>query len=81
MIALVVVAALIIGLLSLRGVASFYTDYLWFDALNRASVWRQVLGAKIILTLIFGAFFFVLMWLNLFLAALPRTDLPAPKRS
>ena len=67
-IALAVVAILLVTLFSLRGIASFYTDYLWFDALDRASVWRQVLGAKVALTLIFGGFFFVLMWVNLFIA-------------
>ena len=59
------VLAAIVLLLSLRGIASFYTDYLWFDALDRSDVWRQVLGAKIALTLIFGGAFFILMWLNL----------------
>jgi uncharacterized membrane protein (UPF0182 family) len=62
------VATAIILLLSLRGIASFYTDYLWFDALGRSDVWRQVLGAKIALTLIFGGAFFVLMWINLMIA-------------
>lgn len=80
-IAVAVVAAVIIGLLSLRGLASFYTDYLWFEALDRASVWRQVLGAKIILTLIFGAVFFVLMWLNLFISdrSAPTHRPPGPE--
>ena len=80
-IALGVVIALLFGLLSLRGVASFYTDYLWFDALNRASVWRQVLAAKVILTLIFGAVFFALMWLNLFISdrSAPTHRPPGPE--
>ncbi len=80
-IVLAVIVALLFGLLSLRGVASFYTDYLWFDALNRASVWRQVLGAKIVLTLIFGAFFFVLMWMNLLISdrSAPTHRPPGPE--
>ncbi|MXW74875.1 MAG: UPF0182 family protein [Acidimicrobiaceae bacterium] len=80
-IVLAVIVALLFGLLSLRGVASFYTDYLWFDALNRASVWRQVLGAKIVLTLIFGAFFFVLMWVNLLISdrSAPTHRPPGPE--
>ena len=80
-IALGVVVALLFGLLSLRGVASFYTDYLWFDALNRASVWRQVLAAKVILTLIFGVVFFALMWLNLFISdrSAPTHRPPGPE--
>ncbi|MCY3849696.1 MAG: UPF0182 family protein [Acidimicrobiaceae bacterium] len=80
-IVLAVVVALLFGLFSLRGVASFYTDYLWFDALDRASVWRQVLGAKIVLTLIFGAFFFVLMWMNLLISdrSAPTHRPPGPE--
>lgn len=80
-IVLAVIVALLFGLFSLRGVASFYTDYLWFDALNRASVWRQVLGAKIVLTLIFGAFFFVVMWVNLLISdrSAPTHRPPGPE--
>ena len=53
---------------SLRGIASFYTDYLWFDSLGRAEVWRGVLGAKIALSVIFTGAFFLMMWLNLVIA-------------
>lgn len=73
MVAVVAVVALIFLAASLQGIAGFYTDYLWFDSLNRASVWRQVLGAKVALTLIFGGLFFVFLWVNLFL-----TDRSAP---
>lgn len=72
-IAVIAVVVLIFLAASLSGIAGFYTDYLWFEALDLASVWRQVLGAKIALTLIFGGIFFVFMWLNLFL-----TDRAAP---
>lgn len=80
-IAVAVVAVFLLGLLSLRGVANFYTDYLWFDALSLSSVWRQVLGAKIILTLIFGVVFFLLMWLNLLIAdrSAPKHRPPGPE--
>lgn len=73
MIAVVAVIVVIVLAASLQGIAGFYTDYLWFDALDRAAVWRKVLGAKVALTLIFGGLFFVFMWLNLFL-----TDRSAP---
>ena len=53
---------------SLRGIASFYTDYLWFDSLGRSEVWRGVLGAKIALSVIFTGAFFLLMWVNLVIA-------------
>jgi len=62
-----VVAAFVL-LTSLRGIARFYTDYLWYDSVGQSGVWRGVLGAKVILALIFVAVFFVLCWANLFIA-------------
>ena len=53
---------------SLRGIARFYTDYLWFASLDLSSVWRGILGAKVSLVVIFTLVFFVLMWVNLTLA-------------
>ena len=70
----VVAAALVFALFSLRGIAGFYTDFLWFDELGITSVWKQVLGAKIVLGALFTAVFFVVMWANLAIA-----DLLAPK--
>ncbi|MFN2505792.1 MAG: UPF0182 family protein [Acidimicrobiales bacterium] len=71
---LVVAAAIVFLLFSLRGIAGFYTDFLLFDELGITSVWKQVLGAKIILGAIFTGVFFVVMWANLAIA-----DLLAPK--
>ena len=59
---------MIIVLVSLRGAASFYTDYLWFDALAQADVWRRILVSKIVLALIFIGFLFALLWGNLAIA-------------
>ncbi|WP_423915763.1 UPF0182 family protein [Candidatus Poriferisodalis sp.] len=64
----IVIGAGLILLLSIRGLAGFYTDYLWFDSLGFASVWWKVLWAKIGLGLLFTAIFFVLLWVNLFIA-------------
>ena len=64
----IIVAAGFILLLSVRGLAGFWTDYLWFDSLGFASVWWKVLWAKIGLGLLFTAIFFVLLWVNLFIA-------------
>ncbi|HYD09152.1 MAG TPA: UPF0182 family protein, partial [Acidimicrobiales bacterium] len=60
--------ALFVLLTSLRGIAGFYTDYLWFDSLGFRSVLTGVLGAKVSLAAIFSAAFFVLLWLNLTIA-------------
>ena len=59
-IAVLIAGGLLVLLLSLRGIARFYTDYLWFDSLGRTDVWGRVLLAKIALFLIFVAIFFVL---------------------
>jgi uncharacterized membrane protein (UPF0182 family) len=53
---------------SLSGIASVYTDYLWFDSLELSSVWRTILGARVALALIFIGVFFAMMLLNLVLA-------------
>ena len=68
--ALLVIGAVLLFFLitSLRGIAGFYTDYLWFDSLGQGDVWRGVLGAKIALALIFTGAFFVLLWINLVIA-------------
>jgi uncharacterized membrane protein (UPF0182 family) len=69
----IIAAALFLFLISLRGIAGFYTDYLWFDELHLTSVWRSVLGVKFALGGLFTVLFFALLWANLAIA-----DLLAP---
>ncbi|WP_421120989.1 UPF0182 family protein [Aquihabitans daechungensis] len=57
-----------IVLVSLRGIAGFYTDYLWFDSLNLGAVWSRVLTTKATLSIIGGVVFFTLCWGNLLIA-------------
>ena len=64
----VAIAAVIIVLVSLRGAASFYTDFLWFDALGQADVWRTIIVSRIVLALIFIAVLFALLYGNLTIA-------------
>ena len=66
---------------SIRGLAGFWTDYLWFDSLTMSSVWTSMLWAKIGLGLLFTAVFFVALWLNLFLAdrLAPKIRPPGPE--
>ncbi|MGY9082746.1 MAG: UPF0182 family protein [Acidimicrobiales bacterium] len=63
-----IVVGLFALLLSVRGIANFVTDYLWFDNVGYTDVWRQVLASKVILAMIFVTFFAVLCWTNLWLA-------------
>jgi len=55
-------------MLSLRGLASFYTDYLWFDQLGYGNVFRSVLLAQVVLVALFTALFFVICFVNLTVA-------------
>ncbi|MDP9402248.1 MAG: UPF0182 family protein [Actinomycetota bacterium] len=66
MVALAAIAFL--GLTSLRGLAGFYTTYLWFGELRLKSVWTGVIGAKILLVVVFTAVFFLALYLNLVIA-------------
>ncbi|MDP6974942.1 MAG: UPF0182 family protein [Acidimicrobiales bacterium] len=63
-----VLALGIVAMLSLRGVAGFYTDYLWFDQLGYGNVFTSVLGAQIVLVVLFTLLFFVLCFANLTVA-------------
>src|SRR5581483_4074697 len=65
---LVAAVVIFILIISLRGIAGFYTDFLWFQELHLTSVWRSILGAKVGLAALFTVLFFVLMWVNLAIA-------------
>ena len=65
---------LLVIITSLRTIAVFYTDYLWFQEVGFTGVWRTTLFTKIGLSVAFTAVFFVLMYLNLAIA-----DRLAPK--
>ncbi len=70
----VTAVVLIILALSMRAIATFWTDFLWFDALDLTSVWSRLLSAKVTLGAATGLVFFALLWSNLVLA-----DRLAPK--
>ncbi len=71
---LLVLVALFLLLTSLRSVAGFYTDYLWFKEVTFTSVFRNVLGTQVLLAVIFTLLFFVLCYANILIA-----DRIAPK--
>lgn len=52
-------------LISLRGIAAFYTDFLWFDSLGLGGLWRSMLVTKAGLTFLGGILFFLMCWANL----------------
>jgi uncharacterized protein len=71
---IVAAGVLVVLLLSLRGLARFYTDYLWFKDVGFSHTWRALLSAKAVPALIFSAVFFVVMLVNLIV-----TDRIAPR--
>ncbi|MEO7557316.1 MAG: UPF0182 family protein [Acidimicrobiales bacterium] len=65
---IVLVAVLVVLFVSLKAIATFYTDYLWFKSVGQTNVWRTVLGTKLGLSVVFMGVFFALLWVNLFIA-------------
>jgi uncharacterized membrane protein (UPF0182 family) len=70
----VLVVVVLVLLFSLRGLAGFYTDFLWFDSLGQGSTWSSLLAAKVAPALVFTVAFFIIMFVNLVIA-----DRLAPK--
>ena len=67
---LLIVLAAVLGVLlvSVRGIAGFYTDYLWFKELGYTEVWRGLLVAKALPAAVFTVVFFLLILGNMIIA-------------
>ena len=55
-------------LLSARGLARLYTDYLWFKEVGFSHTWRALIEAKLFPAVIFAVVFFVLLFVDLIVA-------------
>lgn len=77
----IAVGVVVIALLSLQGVANFYTDYLWYRAEHLSFVWRSIVEAKLGLAAVFVAAMFVVLWASLWFVdrMAPRLALFAPE--
>jgi uncharacterized protein len=64
----IVIALVVVLALSLRAISTFWTDFLWFDSLELATVWRKLLSAKVTLGVGATLVFFLLLWTNLLVA-------------
>jgi uncharacterized membrane protein (UPF0182 family) len=64
----VVPSIVLVLLVSLRGIAAFYTDKLWFESLGLETVWGTALGTRISLGLLGAGVFFGLCWANMVIA-------------
>jgi uncharacterized protein len=62
---IIAVAVLIVLLISLKTIATFYTDYLWFVSVSFGSVWHRLFVVKAELFFGFAVIFFVILWVNL----------------
>jgi uncharacterized protein len=62
---IIAVIVIIVIVASLRTLATFYTDYLWFGSVQLSGVWRRLLAVKVELFFGFAAIFFALLWINL----------------
>lgn len=65
---LIVILALIVIFLIIVPFAKFYTDALWYNHVGFQNLFYKTLVAKILSVLIFGLFFFALLYGNIFLA-------------
>ncbi len=52
-------------LLTLRGLATFWTDFLWFQSVDLSSVWSTLLLSRVAPVLVSSLFAFLLLWVNL----------------
>jgi len=59
---------LVVLAMSMRALATFWTDYLWFESLDLTSVWTRLISARVTLGAATGLVFFLLMWSNLVIA-------------
>nr|MDQ2728679.1 UPF0182 family protein [Actinomycetota bacterium] len=74
---LVVIVVAIVLLTSLRGLARFWTDYLWFSEVHFTSVFRGVLLTKIALAAVFVVIFFAMLAVSLTVADRVAPEVPA----
>ena len=66
--AIALAVVVLVLLFSLRGLAGFYTDYLWFDSLGQGNTWGSLLAAKVVPALVFTVIFFAILFVNLVIA-------------
>lgn len=68
---------LIVLLFTLRSIATFWTDFLWFDALDLTSVWTTLIFTRVWLVIGASVIAAALIWVNLWLAGRLSPPMPA----
>ncbi|NND03664.1 MAG: UPF0182 family protein [Acidimicrobiia bacterium] len=71
----ILLAAVFVGVLTIRSIATFWTDYLWFSDLGQSGTWRTLILTRVWLVLAATAVAVLLFWINLAVAdrLSPRT--------
>jgi uncharacterized membrane protein (UPF0182 family) len=59
---------LFVLLLALRGVATFWTDLLWFRSVDLTSVWGTLIVSKAVPVVVGAVFAFLVLWANMVIA-------------
>src|SRR2546430_17149132 len=59
------VAVVALAFIALNVLSSFYVDLLWYREVHFSSVFWTVIRSKLLLGFIFGALFFVILFVNL----------------
>ncbi len=68
------VAVIFVLIISAKGLATFYTDFLWFQSVHFEKTWWGVEAAKVGLALFFIIVFALVCWLSLTLAERAKVD-------
>lgn len=55
-------------LFTLRGLATFWTDYLWFGSVGLTSVWWTLVASRVLLAAVAAGVAFLVLWVNLLVA-------------
>jgi len=74
-----ILIALLLLLLFGYQINALYTDSLWFAELGQSDVFRTIIGTKVLLFFGFGLLFFLLCYLNLWLAERLNMARPRPR--
>lgn len=59
------VGVALVALITLRGLATAWTDYLWFSSVNATGVWRTVLLTQVLLGVVGFLVAALVVWINL----------------
>ena len=71
----IVIVLAFIGILTIRSIATFWTDFLWFSDLGQSRTWRTLILTRVWLVLAATLVAMLLFWINLAVAdrLSPRT--------